>query len=33
METDVNHGIDRGLVDFDILTAWMDERGLPRGTV
>jgi aminoglycoside phosphotransferase (APT) family kinase protein len=29
----VNHGIDRGLVDFDVLAAWMDERGLPRGAI
>lgn len=29
----MNHGIDRGLVDFDVLAAWMDERGLAGGAI
>ena len=32
-ESDVNHGIERALVDFDILGRWMDERGLPSGAI
>ncbi len=29
----MNHGIDRDLVDFDVLAAWMDERGLAGGAI
>jgi aminoglycoside phosphotransferase (APT) family kinase protein len=31
MQNDSNHGIDRALIDFDVLEAWMDAQGLPRG--
>lgn len=27
----MNHGIERALVDFDVLAEWMDAQGLPRG--
>lgn len=27
----MNYGIDRELVDFDVLAGWMDGQGLPRG--
>lgn len=30
---DRNHGIDRALVDFDILDRWMDGEGLPAGEI
>ena len=28
-----NYGIDRELLDFDVLGAWMDEQGLPGGAI
>ena len=28
-----NHGIDRALVDFDVLDRWMDGEGLPAGDI
>lgn len=28
-----NHGIDRALVDFDVLKRWMDGEGLPTGAI
>ena len=33
MQSDVNHGIERTLVDFDVLARWMDEQGLPAGAI
>ena len=32
MQNATNHGIDRTLIDFDVLAEWMDAQGLPRGT-
>lgn len=33
MQGDGNHGIERELVDFAVLAAWMDAQGLPGGAI
>ena len=33
VQSDGNHGIERTLVDFDVLARWMDQQGLPAGAI